>query len=112
MNSQLRAAYLNELGAARAASVGGDTQTAFHHLERAHVLSQSHTWSHVHVHWLMLQSGIASRDGREVRGQLMRIIAAAIFSRIWVPVGNTGGANVSATLPMPIPDDLRKLLQP
>jgi hypothetical protein len=26
------------------------------------------------------------------------------------PVGNTGGANVSALLPMPIPDDLRAIL--
>jgi hypothetical protein len=37
-------------------------------------------------------------------------MAAALFSRIWVPEGNTGGANVSAIQPMPIPADLRDLL--
>jgi hypothetical protein len=27
-----------------------------------------------------------------------------------VPVGNTGGANVSALRPMPVPEELRRLL--
>jgi hypothetical protein len=39
------------------------------------------------------------------------MVAAAIFSCLWVPAGNTGRANVSATKPMPIPDDLRRLLE-
>ena len=43
-------------------------------------------------------------------GQITRIVAAALFSRIWVPIGNTGGANVSAMRPMPIPADLRDVL--
>jgi hypothetical protein len=34
-----------------------------------------------------------------------------VFSRIWVPIGNTGGARVSALRPMPLPDDLRALLE-
>ena len=51
------------------------------------------------------------RDRREVFGQLKRMVAAAIFSRLWVPPGNTGRANVSAVEPMPIPDDLRRLLE-
>jgi hypothetical protein len=46
-----------------------------------------------------------------VFGQLSRIFAASIFSRIWVPVGNTGRANVSAMKPMPMPDDLRILFE-
>ena len=54
--------------------------------------------------------GAAGRDWREVLGQLSRIIAAAVFSRIWVPLGNTGRANVSAMKPMPIPADLRRIL--
>ena len=44
-------------------------------------------------------------------GQATRIVAAALFSWIWVPVGNTGGARVSALQPMPLPDDLRALLE-
>ena len=111
MTGQLRAVYLSELESASSASARGDAEAAFHHLERAHVLSQRYTWSHVHVHWLMLKQGMSSKDGREVLGQVSRIIAAAIFSRIWVPAGNTGRANVSAMKPMPIADDLRLLLE-
>jgi hypothetical protein len=89
----------------------GDYVRAFHHLERAHILSQRRTVRHVQVHWLMLKHGILTRNRREIFGQSIRIIAAALFSRIWVPPGNTGGANVSAMRPMPIPDDLRDLLE-
>jgi Protein of unknown function (DUF3703) len=38
------------------------------------------------------------------------MFAALIFSKLWVPLGNTGGANVSALKPMPIPDDLKQVL--
>jgi hypothetical protein len=110
MNGLLRRAYDAELSAATEASVKGDMATAFRHLERAHILSQRHTLQHVRVHWLMLTLGVSGRDGREVLGQLSRIIAAAVFSRIWVPVGNTGRAKVSAMKPMPVPDDLRRIL--
>jgi hypothetical protein len=34
-----------------------------------------------------------------------------VFSRIWVPVGNTGRANVRALKAMPVPDDLRSVLE-
>ena len=89
----------------------GDYALAFHHLERAHILSQRLTIRHVQVHWLMLRHGIAAGNPREIFGQVVRIAAAALFSRIGVPTGNTGGANVSAVRPMPIPDDLRHLLE-
>jgi hypothetical protein len=29
---------------------------------------------------------------------------------LWVPTGNTGGAYVSPFKPMPVPDDLNKLI--
>ncbi len=110
MNDALRAAYLSELEATDAALAGGDFDAAFRHLERAHILSQRFTLQHVHVHWRMFRLGMAVRDGREIGGQLTRMIAAALFSRIWIPEGNTGRANVSALRPMPVPDDLRVLL--
>jgi hypothetical protein len=99
------------LQAARRAAAEGNSERAFGHLARAHILGQRFTLRHVHVHWLMLRLGLAVRDRREVVGQLSRIVAAAIFSRLWVPAGNTGRANVSALEPMPIPDDLRRLLE-
>jgi hypothetical protein len=111
MNSALRAAYDAELLAARRAAAGRNTEQAFQHLARAHILSQRFTWRHVQVHWLMLQLGATVGDSREVFGQMSRIVAATVFSRIWVPAGNTGRANVSAVQPMPIPDDLRALLE-
>ena len=54
---------------------------------------------------------VTRRHWREVIGQSTRIVAAAMFSRIWVPIGNTGRADVSAIKPMEVPDDLRSLLE-
>ena len=110
MNLALRNAYEAELRAASIATTGGKVEVAFHHLERAHILSQRYTSAHVHVHWLMLRLGASMGAWREVIGQSTRIVAAAVFSRIWVPIGNTGRANVSAIEPMAVPDDLRSLL--
>jgi hypothetical protein len=111
MVGNLRNVYRAELLAASTATAGGDIERAFEHLGRAHIISQCHTWQHVHVHWLMLKLGASIGDRREVFGQLSRIFAATMFSRIWVPVGNTGRANVSAMKPMSMPDDLRILFQ-
>jgi hypothetical protein len=108
VNRALRAAYEAELAAADSA---GDAESAFHHLARAHILSQRHTLKHMYVHWRMLRLGASIRDSREVAGQITRILAAAVFSRIWVPPGNTGRANVSAVEPMPVPGDLRGVLE-
>jgi hypothetical protein len=83
---------------------------AFALLEEAHVLSQRLTLWHCRVHWRMWHNGWARRDWREVIGQTLRLPAAALFSKIWVPIGNTGGANVSAMRPMPIFDALKALL--
>jgi hypothetical protein len=59
----------------------------------------------------MLRIGWINRDAREILGQSARIPAALLFSRVWVPVGNTGGSNVSAFEPMPVPADLAALLE-
>jgi hypothetical protein len=111
MNLAIRNAYETELRAASIATIVGAVEVAFHHLERAHILSQRYTSAHVHVHWLMLRLGASMGAWREVIGQSTRIVAAAMFSRIWVPIGNTGRANVSAIEPMEVPDDLRSLLE-
>lgn len=111
MNAELRNAYRHEHASADAAIARGELDGAFAHLERAHILSQRFTWLHVRSHLGMLRIGWQRADWREILGQLARIPAALLFSRIWVPIGNTGGANVSATRPMPVPDDLRALLE-
>jgi len=40
---------------------------------------------------------------------MLAVAPAAIFR--WVPIGNTGGANVSALKPMPIPADLAEYFE-
>ncbi len=84
---------------------------AFASLERAHVLGQTRVWPHWQSHGWMLKVGWRRGDGREVRGQLLRLPAALVLSRVWVPRGNTGGANVGPLRPMPMPDALRVLME-
>ncbi|ODS62546.1 MAG: hypothetical protein ABS41_09335 [Arenimonas sp. SCN 70-307] len=108
--TRLAQAFTHEWNQARAARLAGDLDRAFHHLERAHILGQRHTRRHIQSHLGMLHVGWLRSDLREMAGQLARIVAATLFSRIWVPVGNTGGANVSALQPMPVPPDLQALL--
>jgi hypothetical protein len=106
----VKQAYRHEMALARSAFAAARYDEAFRHLERAHILGQRATFAHAATHVWMLRVGLARRDPREIFGQWMRIAAALLFSRIWVPVGNTGGANVSALRPMPLPDDLRAIL--
>lgn len=80
-------------------------------LERAHILTQRRPWLHARSHWLMLQAGWQQGDMREVLGQMPRILAALLFSRIWVPIGNTGRSRVSAFQPMSMSEELRRLLE-
>jgi uncharacterized protein HemY len=103
-------AYEDEVRMARQALQRGDFETCFMHLERAHVLAQRMTGRHTYVHWLMLVAGMRRHDFREVVGQLPRMVASVLFSRLWVPRGNSGRARVSAFAPMPVPEDLRHLV--
>lgn len=101
-----------EIVASTAAVKAGDLATAFHHLERAHVLGQSVTVMHTRIHWLMLKVGWQRRDAREVFGQLLRLVGASTKTPLGIyPRGNTGGANVSPIRPMPIPADLQEIIQ-
>lgn len=105
-----RRAFEAEMAAARDASLRGDLDTAFRHLERAHIIGQRNILAHTSAHLGMLRIGWQRLDLREVIGQLLRVPAALTKTLIWVPAGNTGGANVSAFKPMPVPDDLKPFL--
>jgi hypothetical protein len=110
-HTELRERWAQERIAARAARQRSDAEGEWRHLERAHVLSQPMSGPHVRTHVAMLGFGLRQRDGREVVGQLVRLVVAAPGT--WTgryPVGNTGGANVSALEPMPIPEDLKAVL--
>jgi hypothetical protein len=108
--SSVLMAFRHEMQLALAARNIGNLNLAFHHYERAHILSQKYTLPHIRSHLGMLHVGYLRNDLREIFGQCVRVVAALIFSKLWVPIGNTGGANVSAMKPMPIPEDLRLLL--
>lgn len=103
-------AYEQEVARADQALQRGDFEAAFSHLERAHVLAQRLTGRHTFIHWRMLVAGLRRGDMREVFGQVPRIVASILFSRLWVPRGNNGRARVSAFQPMAVPDDLRHLV--
>lgn len=105
--STLLAAWAAERAAARTAREVGDRASEWHHLERAHILSQPIAGLHLRTHVAMLGAGIRRHDRREVVGQLLRLVVAGPGSLTGrYPVGNTGGADVNALTPMPIPDDL------
>ena len=106
----LRQAYAAEMTAAVNQYDTGDLRLSFAHLERAHILGQSFPIAHARTHWWMLKVGWKRRDFVEVTGQIPRILGALLFSRMWVPIGNTGGARVPPFQPMPIPEDLQRLL--
>lgn len=110
MTDGLREAFEIEWRTAAQARATRDYARAYAHLERAHVLGQRRTWLHLRSHIGFLKLGWLQRDGGEVAGQLSRLVAALLFSRVWVPEGNTGGANVDALRTMPIPADLQAIL--
>jgi hypothetical protein len=109
--AELRRAWSEERAAAVTARRGGDRPGEWHHLERAHILSQPMAVPHLRTHVAMLAAGLRRHDRREVVGQLLRLVVAGPGSLSGrYPVGNTGGADVSALQPMPIPEDLRSVL--
>ena len=110
MHPRLRQAYLVEMAAALGHYHAGNLQLAFTHLERAHILGQSFPIAHARAHWWMLKVGWKGRDMVEVRGQIPRIIGALLFSKLWVPLGNPGGARVPPFRSMPIAEDLQQVL--
>jgi hypothetical protein len=109
--TDLRGAWAIERAAALAARRAGDAALEWRHLERAHIVSQPLVGLHVRTHVAMLSAAARRRERREVVGQLTRLLLAGpgtLTGRY--PVGNTGGADVSAFEPMRIPDDLAPIL--
>lgn len=84
-----------------------DYEQAYQLFEDAHILGQRDIWAHTLSHWWMFRVAIKTKDWPEMVGQIPRIFASLLFSKIWVPVGNTGRASVSAVQPMPIPKHLQ-----
>lgn len=112
MTEEIRGRIHSNLVEAKGFRAGGDWARCWQLLEDAHVLSQPWAVAHVRVHAAMLVSGWRARDGREVRGQLLRFIAGGPASAAGrYPIGNTGRARVPATQPMPVNPELAEVLR-
>ncbi|MGB1230849.1 MAG: DUF3703 domain-containing protein [Winogradskyella sp.] len=104
----LKQEFYNQLNLGKNELKRNNYSTAFYHFENAHILGQKHLYRHTLSHLWMLFFGLKTKSVKEVFGQLFRLIASLLFTLIWVPVGNTGGANTSATKPMPIRKESQK----
>ena len=110
MKEMLHRAIIEGFDEARIAIRSRDYGCAYSWLERTHILTQRRTLLHAKSHVLMLYVGIRAQDPREVLGQIPRVIAALLFSKVWVPSGNTGRARINAFQVMPLSQELESLL--
>ena len=111
--TKLKLHFNQEMEEARKAFESRDLQKSWDHLERAHILGQAYPFEHSIAHWEMLKFGFRIKSGKEVRGQILRLIFGGIKSFVGkIPEGNTGGANVHPLQPMQIPLELEEILKP
>jgi hypothetical protein len=104
----LKTAFYHQIRLGKEALKERKFEASFYHLENAHILGQKHIIRHTISHYWMLVFGIRMNSLKEIIGQITRIIAALLFTLIWVPRGNTGGANISPIKIMPIRTALKK----
>lgn len=112
MPEGLKPFYRSELKQSVTAFSKGELQRSWHHLERAHILAQPYPVQHTAVHWKMLKFGVRIKNFKEIIGQLPRLLFGGVKSFAGkIPVGNTGGANVPALIPMKVPEDLAQIIR-
>ena len=112
MPTELKAYFGDELVKYKLAFTQNQLDLAWSHLERAHIIGQAFPKEHSLVHWKMLLFGFKIKNWKEIRGQILRLIFGGVKSFVGtIPIGNTGGANVPALLPMEIPEDIKLILK-
>jgi hypothetical protein len=111
MNNPLRRAFDREIALGEALIASGDLERAMKHLERAHVLGQSFVGPHWKAHASMLELELRRRRFGAAWGQVLRLILGAVGSAVGVvPVGNTGGSDISMFKRMPVAPDLQAII--
>ncbi|WP_299161349.1 DUF3703 domain-containing protein [uncultured Tenacibaculum sp.] len=105
---QRKQEFYNQITLYKKALKNNSFRVSFYHLENAHILGQKHLYRHTLSHIYMLIYGIKTKNIKEILGQITRILASLFFTNIWVPKGNTGGANISPIKPIPIRKELQK----
>lgn len=110
--TELKPFFDQELAQYQAACADNNPGLAWRHLERAHILGQRYPLAHSYVHWKMLLFGMSIKSGKEVLGQIPRLIFGGVKSFAGtVPVGNPGGANVPPLKPFPIAPELQDIFR-
>jgi hypothetical protein len=111
MNPRQRHEFDREIALGREFLARDDLAGAFWHLERAHVIGQTFVGAHAKAHWLMVKLELRRRRFAAVYGQAVRLVLGIIGSTVGVvPVGNTGGTDISMFKRMPIPPDLKEII--
>lgn len=109
MPSSARRLIDAERVAYRAARDENNRAAAWRALERAHIVSQPFLSLHLASHLSMLAFAVREHDAKEIFGQVIRLALAPLGAMTGrIPVGNTGRSNVSAFLPMDLPEDLQR----
>ncbi len=111
MPAALRPHYRMEIESARREFAVRNYVGSWRHLERAHILGQPYPVTHTAVHLRMFWFGVRLKNLREIVGQIPRLLFGGVKSFVGrVPVGNTGGVDVPALRPLPIPADLAAII--
>jgi hypothetical protein len=111
VKTRRRLAFDREIALGRELIAAGDLERAFKHLERAHVIGQTFVSEHTKAHWLMFALEIRRRRVAAVCGQAIRLVLGVVGSAIGVvPVGNTGGTDISMFKRLPIPPELQAII--
>ena len=112
MNDTLKSAFNREITVAKQFIARSELEQGFVYVERAHVLGQAFVVPHIRSHWLMLKVEILRRRPVAAMGQMARILLGSLGSAIGVvPVGNTGGSDISMFQRMPIAPDLLNIIE-
>ena len=105
------AAFENEIALAKALIARGEFEEGFAHFERAHVIGQALVVPHARTHALMLLFEIRRRRPVAALGQVVRLVLGILGSAVGkVPVGNTGGSDISMFKRMPIAPELQDII--
>ena len=107
---KLKPFFNSELSKYETEFSNGNLQSAWNHLERAHILGQQYPYAHTYVHWEMLKFGVKIKNWKEIIGQIPRLIFGGVKSFVGkIPTGNPGGANVPPLKPFPISNELQEI---
>ncbi|HXV60981.1 MAG TPA: DUF3703 domain-containing protein [Vicinamibacteria bacterium] len=111
MNPVQNVAFANEIALAKELIAKGELEASFSHLERAHIIGQAFVVPHAISHWLMLTVEVRRRRVTAALGQIVRIVLGMLGSAVGVvPVGNTGGTDISMFKRMPIEPELQNII--